>query len=414
MAYRLRERGAVEREKGAGHALDAFLVAGEASGDQLGASLMKKLRQRRMGEIRFRGVGGHAMAAEGLVSLFPMDNVTAMGFGTVIRKLPLILRRIRETAAAIVASPPDVLILIDSPDFNQRVARRVRRVLPDLAIVKYVSPTVWAWRPGRARKLAPLVDHVLALFPFEPDVLKKLGGPPASYVGHPLLERIGDLRASPEEERSRANDPPLLVVLPGSRPLEIHRLAHIFGEAIGRLAEKRGPMKVVLPTLRTREEEIRAAVESWPVKPRASSSPKRKSTRRFGARVQALAASGTVTLELALAHVPMVVAYRVPLLEGMIVKAVVRISSASLPNLVLGETVVPEFLRREDCTAEKLAQALAPLLDDTPERRRQLEAFKRLDQIFGTDDEQPSGRAARVTLEVIENKRKSKADENRS
>lgn len=399
--------------KGAGHALDAFLVAGEASGDQLGASLMKKLRQRRMGEIRFRGVGGHAMAAEGLVSLFPMDDVTAMGFGTVIRKLPLILRRIRETAAAIVASPPDVLILIDSPDFNQRVARRVRRVLPDLAIVKYVSPTVWAWRPGRARKLAPLVDHVLALFPFEPDVLKKLGGPPASYVGHPLLERIGDLRASPEEERSRANDPPLLVVLPGSRPLEIHRLAHIFGEAIGRLAEKRGPMKVVLPTLRTREEEIRAAVESWPVKPRIVVTEAEKYAAFRRARA-ALAASGTVTLELALAHVPMVVAYRVPLLEGMIVKAVVRISSASLPNLVLGETVVPEFLRREDCTAEKLAQALAPLLDDTPERRRQLEAFKRLDQIFGTDDEQPSGRAARVTLEVIENKRKSKADENRS
>ena len=390
-----------------------FVVAGEASGDQLGASLMKKLRQRRMGEIRFRGVGGHAMAAEGLVSLFPMDDVTAMGFGTVIRKLPLILRRIRETAAAIVASPPDVLILIDSPDFNQRVARRVRRVLPDLAIVKYVSPTVWAWRPGRARKLAPLVDHVLALFPFEPDVLKKLGGPPASYVGHPLLERIGDLRASPEEERSRANDPPLLVVLPGSRPLEIHRLAQIFGEAIGRLAEKRGPMKVVLPTLRTREEEIRAAVESWPVKPRIVVTEAEKYAAFRRARA-ALAASGTVTLELALAHVPMVVAYRVPLLEGMIVKAVVRISSASLPNLVLGETVVPEFLRREDCTAEKLAQALAPLLDDTPERRRQLEAFKRLDQIFGTDDEQPSGRAARVTLEVIENKRKSMVDENRS
>lgn len=399
--------------KGARHALDAFLVAGEASGDQLGASLMKKLRGRLMGEIRFRGVGGHAMAAEGLVSLFPMDDVTAMGFGTVIRKLPLILRRIRETAAAIVASPPDVLILIDSPDFNQRVARRVRRVLPDLAIVKYVSPTVWAWRPGRARKLAPLVDHVLALFPFEPDVLKKLGGPPSSYVGHPLLERIGDLRASPEEERSRAKDPPLLVVLPGSRPLEIHRLAHIFGEAIGRLAEKRGPIKVVLPTLRAREEEIRAAVESWPVKPRIVVTEAEKYAAFRRARA-ALAASGTVTLELALAHVPMVVAYRVPLLEGMIVKAVVRISSASLPNLVLGEEVVPEFLRREDCTAEKLAQALAPLLDDTPERRRQLEAFKRLDQIFGTDDEQPSGRAARVTLEVIENKRKSKADEIRS
>src|SRR5262249_24064913 len=152
------------------------------------------------------------------------------------------------------------LILIDSPDFNQRVAKRVRRALPDLAIVKYVSPTVWAWRPGRARKLAPLVDHVLALFPFEPDVLKKLGGPPASYVGHPLLERIGELRASPQEEQARASDPPLLVVLPGSRHSEIQALAGVFGEAVGRLADMRGPVRVVLPTLPAREEEVRAAI----------------------------------------------------------------------------------------------------------------------------------------------------------
>jgi lipid-A-disaccharide synthase len=389
--------------------LEAFLVAGEASGDQLGASLMKKLRERLVGEVRFHGVGGHAMAAEGLASLFPMDDVTAIGFGSVIRKLPLILRRIRETAAAIIAAPPDVLILIDSPDFNQRVARRVRRALPDLAVVKYVSPTVWVWRPGRARKLAPLVDHILALFPFEPDLLKKLGGPPSSYVGHPLLERIGDLRASPEEERSRAKDPPLLVVLPGSRRLEIHRLAQIFGETIGRLAEKRGPLKVVLPTLRAREEEIRAAVESWPVKPRIVVTEAEKHAAFRRARV-ALAASGTVTLELALAHVPMAVAYRVPVWEEMIAHALVRVSSASLPNLVLGEVVVPEFLQR-NCTAEKLAEALALLLDDTPERRRQLEAFTRLDQIFGTDDELPSARAARATLEAIENKRKSMVEE---
>jgi lipid-A-disaccharide synthase len=349
------------------------------------------------------------MAAEGLASLFPMDDVTAMGFGSVIRKLPLILRRIRETAAAVAASPPDVLILIDSPDFNQRVARRVRRVLPDLAIVKYVSPTVWVWRPGRARKLAPLVDHVLALFPFEPDVLKKLGGPPASYVGHPLLDRIGDLRPSPEEERSRANDPPLLVVLPGSRRLEIHRLAKIFGDAIGRLAEQHGPLKVVLPTLRAREEEVRAAVESWPVKPRIVVTEAEKYAAFRRARA-ALAASGTVTLELALAHVPMVAAYRVLPWEGLIVRAVARVSSAILPNLVLGEHVVPEFMQGE-CTAERLARALAPLLDDTPERRKQIAAFQRLDQIFSTGGEQPSARAARVTLEVIGNKRKSKVEE---
>jgi lipid-A-disaccharide synthase len=260
--------------------------------------------------------------------------------------------------------------------------------------------------------LAPLVDHVLALFPFEPDVLKKLGGPPSSYVGHPLLDRIGDLRASPEEERARANDPPLLVVLPGSRRLEIHRLAKIFGDAIGRLAEQHGPLRVVLPTLRAREEEVRAAVESWPVKPRIVVTEAEKYAAFRRARA-ALAASGTVTLELALAHVPMVAAYRVLPWEGMIVRAVARVSSAILPNLVLGEHVVPEFMQGE-CTAETLARALAPLLDDTPERRKQIAAFQRLDQIFSTGGEQPSARAARVTLEVIGNKRKSKVEEIRS
>ena len=398
--------------RGAPHAFDVFVVAGEASGDQLGASLMQRLREQRLGEIRFRGVGGPAMAAKGLASQFPMDDVTAIGIGSVIRKLPLILRRIRETAAAIVAAPPDVLILIDSPDFNQRVARRVRRALPDLAIVKYVSPTVWVWRPGRARKLTPLVDHILALFPFEPEVLRRLGGPPSTYVGHPLLERIGDLRPSPEDERARKNDPPLLLALPGSRRLEIQRLAGIFGEAIGRLAQQCGSLNVVLPTLRVREAEVRAAVESWPVRPRIVISDAEKYAAFRRARA-ALAASGTVTLELALAHVPMVAAYRVPLWEEAVARAVVQVNSVILPNLVLGENVVPEFLQR-DCTAEKLAAALMPLLADTPERARQLAAFARLDQIFGTDGEKPSDRAARVTLEVIENKRKSMVEEIRS
>lgn len=387
----------------AGRALDAFVVAGEASGDQLGASLMRKLRALA-GDVRFRGIGGPGMAAEGLQSLFPMDDVTAIGFGSVIRKLPLILRRIRETAAAIAASPPDVLVLVDSPDFNQRVARRVRRALPDLAIVKYVAPTVWVWRPGRARKLAPVVDHVLALFPFEPAVLKQLGGPPSTYVGHPLLERIDELRPSAAEADRRRNEPPLVVVLPGSRRLEIDRLASIFGDALARIAKERGPFELVLPTLPAREPEVRAAVAHWPAQPRIVTDEREKYAAFRQARA-ALAASGTVTLELALAHVPMVTAYRVPVWEEAIVRAAAQVSSVILPNLVLGENVVPEFLQR-DCTAEKLADALAPLLQEGPARRKQLDAFGRLDKIFGAGGEEPSTRAARVTLEVFETKRK--------
>lgn len=383
--------------------LDIFLVAGEASGDHLGAALMKKLRER-LGEVRFRGVGGAEMTAQGLASQFPMEDVTVMGFSAVVRKLPLILRRMRETAAAILQSPPDILILIDSPDFNIRVAKRVRRKLPGLAIVKYVSPTVWVWRPGRARKLRPLVDHILALFPFEPDVHKKLGGPPTSYVGHPLLERLGDLRPSEAEECVRGQEPPLVLVLPGSRPSEIARLAAVFGEAIGRIAKKQ-PIDLLLPTLPERFDQISAAVENWPLKPRIVVAEAEKYAAFRRARA-ALAASGTVTLELALARVPTVAAYRVSKLEAPIARALLHGISVIMPNIVLNENVVPEFLQ-ENCTAENLAAALLPLLADTPERRKQLDGFGRLDEIFSIDAETASVRAARITLEVYENKRKS-------
>lgn len=349
------------------------------------------------------------MAAEGLASQFPMDDITAIGFGTVLRKLPLILRRIRQTAAAIVASQPDVLVLIDSPDFNQRVASRVRPALPKLAIVKYVAPTVWAWRPGRARTLARLVDHILALFPFEPSILKELGGPPATYVGHPLLEKLDALRPSPREMLAREAKPPILLVLPGSRRSEIARLAAIFGEAVALLVRRHGPVDLVLPTLSTRTEEISAAVRSWTVQPRVIVGEAEKYEAFRKARA-AIAASGTVTLELALARVPMVAAYRVPLLEETVVRAVARVNSVILPNLVLGDNVVPEFLQRH-CTAENLAAALAPLLAETPERDQQLEAFGRLDRIFSTEGEEPSARAARVTAETIENKRKTAVEE---
>lgn len=381
---------------------DIFLIAGEASGDHLGAALMKKLRERASG-VRFRGVGGPEMEAQGLASQFGMNDITAMGFGQVIAKLPLILRRIRETVAAIVQSPPDILILIDSPDFNHRVAKRVRRVLPDLPIVKYVSPTVWVWRPGRAKKLKPLLDHILALFPFEPEVHRRLGGPPTSYVGHPLLERLGELRPSQAEEKLRKEEPPLVLILPGSRTSEIERLSALFGEALARIASKR-TIEAVLPTLPVQLDRVRAAIARWPIKPRIVSSETEKYAAFRRARA-ALAASGTVTLELALAHVPMAAAYRVPRWEEFIARRLAVTTSVILPNIILGEQIVPELLQR-DATVEKLVDALEPLLSDGPERQRQLAGFARLDEIFGTDAEPASARAAKIVMEVYENKRK--------
>ena len=383
--------------------LDVFLVAGEASGDALGGPLMAALKARLSRNVRFRGVGGAAMQAEGLTSLYPMEDLTAMGFNAVIAKLPLIFRRLRETAATIAASPPDLLILIDSPDFNMRLGKRVRQALPELPIIKYVSPTVWAWRPGRAKVMRPVFDHVLALFPFEPAVHEKLGGPPCTYVGHPLLERLGELRPLAADEAARSAGPPLVVVLPGSRRTEINRLSPVFGKTLARLAESRDGVEFVLPTLPYRAAEIASAIASWPVKPKVVVSEAEKFAAFRRARA-ALAASGTVTLELALAHVPTVAAYRVSALEAPILRRVIRSPSVILPNLILGENVVPEF-HQEHCTAENLSAALVPLLEG-PARRRQLEAFTRLDAAMAIGDEHPSERAGRVALGVYEGNRR--------
>lgn len=381
-----------------GRPLEVFLVAGEESGDQLGGALMEGLIRLAPGEVRFKGIGGRRMAASGLDTLFPMDDLTAIGFAQVIGKLPLILRRLSQTVEAVVAARPDILVLVDAPDFTHRVAARVRRRMPGLPIVKYVSPTVWAWRPGRARAMRPYVDRLLALLPFEPEVHRKLGGPPTLYVGHPLLERLADLRPTAAEQARRAARPYRILVLPGSRRSEIERLADVFGQALGMVAGGRDA-ELVLPTLPHRLEQVEAAVRRWPVRPRIVTDETEKYAAFRTARA-ALAASGTVTLELALAGVPTVAAYKVAGWEALIAPHVLTIPSVLLPNLVLGENAMPEFLQH-DCTPEKLASALDALLIDSPERRAQVAAFAQLDVIFGVGGQPPSLRAASAVLDTL-------------
>lgn len=381
--------------------LDVFLVAGEESGDLLAAPLMRALAAR--GPARFRGVGGTRMAAAGLASLYPMDDITAIGFGQVIAGLPRILRRLRETVSAILADPPDVLVLVDAPDFTHRVAARIRARLPDLPIVKYVAPTVWVWRPGRARAMRPHVDHVLALLPFEPEVMDRLGGPPTTYVGHPLLGEMDALTPSVEDMARREAQPPLLLALPGSRRSELARLGNDFGAALGRLRDSGQAFELVLPTLERRLPEVRALVETWPVQPHivTEDSHKRAAFRRARA---ALAASGTVTLELALAGVPMVTAYKVTPVEAWLAPLLLSGTSIILANRVLGEDVVPEYLQTA-CTPANLAEGLAVAMRDGPARARQLRGFKRLRDILAIEGESPAERAARVVRETIEKKR---------
>jgi lipid-A-disaccharide synthase len=378
--------------------VDVFLVAGEESGDRLGAALMRALRERTGGQVRFVGVGGREMAAEGVASLYPIADLPIIGFSAIPRRLPKILRLMRLTVKAVVAKRPHVLVVIDSPGFTQGIARRVRAADPTIAIVQYVSPSVWAWRPGRARAMRAYIDHVLALLPFEPAVHQRLGGPPCTYVGHPLVEQVRNLRPNFEEARRRLAAPPVLLVLPGSRAGEIERLLGVFSDAVAQVHDRLGSLEVVVATVPHLVDPIRTAMARWPLRARIVVESADKQAA-FRTATVALAKSGTVTLELALAGVPMIAAYKVTALEYLAVGRGIlkRLPSIILTNLLLGENVVPELLQH-NCTAEKLAAALLPLFGDTPERRRQVEAFSRLDTIMEVGSSVPAMRAADVVL----------------
>jgi lipid-A-disaccharide synthase len=376
--------------------LRLFVIAGEESGDRLGGALMAAIKNLAPGAVTFRGIGGRAMAGQGLDSLFPLHDISHNGFSAILVRLPQILHRIREAADAVIAAKPDLLVIIDSPDFTHRVARRVRAAAPHIPIVEYVSPQVWAWRPGRAAAMRAYVDHVLALFPFEPEAHRRLGGPPCTFVGHPLAEAVTTLRPGPQEAARRAAKPPLLLVLPGSRGGEIGRHLDVFGAAAGLVRQRLGAVDIVLPTVPHLAERVREGAVAWPVAPRVVVEPEEKWAAFRQARA-ALAASGTVTLELALAQVPTVLAYKVTLLEELIARAMIKAKMVGLANIILDEMVMPELLQH-DATAENLADALAAVTADTPARQRQCEAFAKLDAIMEIGTAVPSERAAAAVL----------------
>src|SRR5262249_21734437 len=248
--------------------VDVFLVAAEESGDRLGAALIRALRERTAGQVRFVGVGGREMAAEGAASAYPIEDLPIIGFSAIPRRLPKILRLMRFTAKAVVAKRPHVLVVIDSPGFTRGIARRVRAADPTIAIVEYVSPSVWAWRPGRARGMRAYIDHILALLPFEPAVHQRLGGPPRTYVGPPPLAHAPHLRTNFEEARRRLAMPPTLLVLPGSRAGEIARLLGVFSDAVALVRDRVGSLDVVVATVPHLVDPIRSAIARWPLRAR--------------------------------------------------------------------------------------------------------------------------------------------------
>lgn len=375
-----------------------FLVAGEPSGDILAGRLMAALKTRTGDRIRFAGVGGAAMQREGLDSLFPMRELSLMGLAEVLPHLPRLYRRLRQTVEAVRALRPDVVVTVDSPDFSLRVARRVRAT--GTPTIQYVAPQLWAWRPGRGRHLAGTLDRLLALLPFEPKFFEGFGVP-CVFVGHPVLES-GANRGDATAFRARhdlAPETPLVAVLPGSRGTEVRRLLPTFGAALARLAETHPGLTAAVCAAPPVAGTVRAALSAWRV-PSLLITDDREKYDAFAASRAAITKSGTVTLELALAGLPMVVSYRVSPISAYLARRLIKVPHVSLVNLLAQRRLVPELLQH-DCTPERIAREVAALLDDETARNAQRSGFAEVIERLGGFTPPPSVRAADVVLEVV-------------
>lgn len=377
-----------------------FLIAGEPSGDALGAALMAGVKAL-VPDVTFAGVGGPLMEAEGLKSLFSMEDLSVMGLLEVLPKYAHLKRRIRETAEAVITAEPDALITIDSPDFCLRVAALVRASRPGQKTIHYVAPTVWAWRPGRAAKMAPLIDHVLALFPFEPPFMEA-AGMGCTFVGHPV---VAQPRATPAEAAAFREghaigpDQPLLLCLPGSRQGEVTRLLPRFAQAIGALHDRHPGLRVVLPTVRGVAPLVRETTARWPQPPLVLEGATDKRAA-FAAATLALAASGTVSLELAANRVPMAIAHDFNRLTWWLMKRAALIDTVTLVNIVAETRAVPEFLGPA-CQPGPIAEALDRLVTDPSARAAQIAAADLTMERLGQGGEAPGLRAARAVLALL-------------
>jgi len=376
-----------------------YLIAGEPSGDLLGARLMAALREQVGGQVGFAGVGGEEMAEQGLRSLFPLSDVAVMGLLEVLPKAPRILRRVRETVADVERLRPAAVVTIDSWGFTGRVAKRLKAAGSRTPRIHYVAPMVWAWRPGRARQLADRLDHLLCLLPNEPSYFEAVGLP-ATHVGHAVVESGAERGNGPAFRRRHHIEPaaPLLCLLPGSRSSETARLLPAFDRTV-RLLDRRHPgLRTVIPTVDTVAEQVARAAErlgALVVRGRA------EKYDAFAAADVALAASGTVALELALAGLPAVITYKVSPLTALIGRRLLRVRHVSLVNILLDRQAVPEMLQ-ERCRPDLLAEAVSALLTDEAARAAQREAGREALRRLGYGGPSPSARAARIILDIVE------------
>jgi lipid-A-disaccharide synthase len=377
-----------------------YLIAGEPSGDVIGARLMRALRQRLGGQVRFAGIGGEQMAAEGLESLLPIRELAIMGMVEILPQIFNLIRRIKETIADIEARRPVAVVTIDSSGFCFRVTEKLKPKSPRPVLVHYVAPMVWAWRAHRAHSAAKAADHLLTLLPFEPPYFEHVKLP-ASYVGHPVIEGGGD-KGDGAAFRARhgiAPDAAVLCVLPGSRKSEVSRLLPLFRETVERLLQRHPDMVVVVPTVETVAARVAAAVADWPGRVILVRGATEKFDS-FAASTAALAASGTVALELAMAQVPMVIGYRIWGPTHFVVSRTIKIKYATLINLLLDRPLIPELLQHE-CTPDRLVEEVERLLSDPQARRRQIDGAQAALGMIGLAGEAPSLRAADKILELV-------------
>ena len=383
--------------------LRIYVIAGEPSGDVLGARLVAALRQ--LGPVEAAGIGGERMAAEGVESLFPLEEIAVMGLIEVLPRAVRILRLMDRTAADILARRPHAVITIDSAGFNKGVAKRLIRAGFEVPRIHYVAPMVWAWWPGRAKKMARLFQHLLVLWPFEPHYFLS-EGLSTTFVGHPLVEeRRGDATAF-RARHAVAVDATILAVLPGSRHGEVGRLLPVFRQTVAKLAETRCDLHLVVPTVATVGDRVAREVRRWPW-PATVIWGEEDKRDAFAASRAALGASGTVSLELALAGVPQVTAYRVAPLSALIARRLARTDRFCLVNILLDRDVVPECMQG-DCRPDRLEATLAPLLDDGPERREQIAAYAGLESCLHAQGMPPSRRAAEAVRQVVLDARQSR------
>ncbi|MDB5473100.1 MAG: lipid-A-disaccharide synthase [Devosia sp.] len=351
--------------------LKFFILAGEPSGDRIAADLVARLKRRV--PLALAGIGGDELQAQGLKPLFPMSDLAVMGVTDVVMRLPLLLWRLRQTARSIVQDKPDIVVLVDAQDFSRLLAKRLRAKGFGGKLLLYVSPTVWARAPHRAAKLKPLFEEVLAVLPFEPDVMQRLGGPPTSYVGHPALGEA--------QQRTLANERGPLVLLPGSRDGELRRHLPLFRSVVEKLAGHPAIDAVVIPTLPRLADRLSSEVATWPISVTVVSDRAARAAV-YDSAVMALAVSGTATLELALAKVPMVVNY---VMEGHQAREFDRIGRprVSLPNIVLARQAVPELVQFP-ADVDKLAASVRSMLDNKKARQDQIDAFGELVSVMQT------------------------------